>query len=156
MTKKGYVRGCDVFIMLWRHHSDFMRKPWRCSCFSKMDRYLLAFTQRRNHGDNRLDWQRMPTYPSDEYCEHDSCLQALRLFALLMPELTLLRRWQRATEVLSLACFQFLFFGDRCDEISLTVVLIWLIDVLSKQRSFLTRLGSPFPRKLLDIWWESL
>jgi len=31
---------------------------------------------------------------------HEETLKALRLFALLMPELTLLRRWRRATEVL--------------------------------------------------------
>ena len=109
-----------------------------------MDRYLLAFTQRRNHGDNRLDWQRIPTYPSDKYCEHDSCLQALRLFALLMQELTLLRRWRRATEVLSLACFQCFFLWPlRWDLSDSCVDLIDWCPVETTFFPYQTRLSFP-------------
>ncbi len=147
-----YVRGCDVFITLSRHHSDFMRKPWRCSCFSRnfdilrhwlifIDRYLLTFTLQRGGimvtigltGNKCLAdisiCRRLKT--SDEYtgwhCEHDGCLQALRLFALLMPELTLLRRWRRASEVV--------FFTWRL-RWDLSDICVDLIDWCAVQTTF--------------------
>lgn len=157
-----YVRGCDVFIILWRHHSDFMRKPWRCSCFSKIALYWSLFASIHRGGimvtlgltDNECRRIHMQTYWNKWRVSWAWQLPAGLAFVCLADA--------RADIAAAMATCNRGVFTCLFSFIFTTVAmrslwqLCWLIDVLSKQRSFLTRLGSPFPRKLLDIWWESL